>query len=201
MLTRSRVFDIAKTSFTASDTMLFDANIWLFLRRPEFARSDEREKRATAIYTAAAKEIIEAKATIVLDVLVLSEYWNRFCRLEMKALRHNGFPDFKKFRKSPDFVAVGARAAGHAKEILRIAECRKHEFESKTVEDAIGRLAGGASDFNDEMLIDACRRNQWKMVTHDGDFEYGGIEVLTANPRLLARCRDSGGGADGVRRQ
>lgn len=198
MLTRSRVFDIAKTSFTASDTMLFDANIWLFLRRPEFARSDEREKRATAIYTAAVKDILAANATIVLDVLVLSEYLNRFCRVEMRAFRSK-FRDFKEFRKSHHFGSVGLRAAGHAKEILRIAVCREHDFESKVVADAIGRLADGESDFNDEMLIEACRRNRWKMVTHDGDFEYGGIEVLTANSRLIERWRDSGAGAIGAR--
>lgn len=198
MPTKSRVFDIETTEFTASDTVLFDANIWLFLRRPEFARSREWEKRATAIYTAAVRDLLAANATIVLDVLVLSEYLNRFCRAEMWALRRT-FRNFKEIRKSPHFRSVGLRAAGHAKEILRIAECREHDFESKTVEGAIGRLAGGESDFNDEMLIEACRRNRWKMVTHDGDFEYGGIEVLTANRRLIERCRDSGAGAIGVR--
>lgn len=191
---KSRVFDIAKTSFNASDTVLFDANVWLFIRRPELARSREREKQMTGIYTEALAEILAAKATIVLDVLVLSEYLNRFCRPEMRACPYGQFTDFKRFRQSSHFAAVGLRAAGHAKEILGITECRDHEFEAVNAADAIERIASGASDFNDEMLIETCRRNGWKMVTHDGDFEYGGIEVLTANRRLLERCRNSGGG-------
>ena len=191
---RNRVLDIATTSFDASDTVLFDANVWLFIRRPDFTGSNDREKKLTGIYTAALRDILAAGTEVVLDVLVLSEYLNRFLRMEMRAFPRRRFADFKRFRQSPHFRAVGLRAAGHAKEILRITECRDHEFEPKTVEQAIERILSGTSDFNDEMLIETCRRNGWKMVTHDGDFEYGGIEVLTANRRLIERFRDSRGG-------
>ncbi len=41
---------------------------------------------------------------------------------------------------------------------------------------------------NDAILIDICKRRSLKLITHDGDFHSGGIEILTTNPKLLKAC-------------
>ena len=43
-------------------------------------------------------------------------------------------------------------------------------------------------DFNDGILLENCRLNNWKMLTNDSDMTLGGIEILTANRRLLDAC-------------
>jgi hypothetical protein len=47
---------------------------------------------------------------------------------------------------------------------------------------------GGAFDFNDGVIVNSCRQRGWKFLTHDEEIVVGGIEVLTANPRLLQAC-------------
>ena len=50
---------------------------------------------------------------------------------------------------------------------------------------ASNEYALGESDFNDQILIDLCRRQGLKMVTDDGDFKGQDVSVITRNQRLL----------------
>lgn len=43
------------------------------------------------------------------------------------------------------------------------------------------------ADFNDRYYTEFCRERNLIMVTHDGDFFVSGLEVVTANPALLAQ--------------
>ena len=49
-------------------------------------------------------------------------------------------------------------------------------------------FSSGNVDFNDAILIDICKKRNLKLMTNDGDFQNGGIKVLTTNPRLLREC-------------
>jgi len=96
--------------------------------------------------------------------------------------------DFKRFRKSTDFASVGSNASFFAKEILKLCSRYDHPFAKIDIGQVLIDFESGALDLNDGLLIESCRLNGWKFVTHDGDCTSGGIAVLTTNAKLIAAC-------------
>ena len=181
---RNRAHDLTTYAFSSGEALLLDANVWLYLfpapssPLPGFARK----------YSGAFKSMLTAKAYLALDVLVLSEYLNRYCRIEWSALHKVAHPAFKAFRQSADFMPVGKGAAIFAHNILKYCSRHDHLFATADVAQALTDFELGAHDFNDGLLAESCRHHGWKLVTDDRDFTNGGIEVLTTNPVLLKAC-------------
>jgi|SRR5882724_12501032 len=181
---KNKAHNLSKYAFAAGERLLLDANIWLYL----FPAPSGQPYAHAAGYSAALKQILSAKAHIALDVLILSEYLNRYCRIEWGALYRTKHPDFKQFRKSNDFKVVGPKASAFAKNILSLCSRYDHPFAGINVGQVLIDFESGAQDTNDGFLIESCRKHGWKFITNDGDFIEGGIEVLTNNPKLIAAC-------------
>ena len=111
---RNKAHDLASYTFSSAETLLLDANVWLYL----FPAPSDKSLQFARKYTEAFKQILAAKAPLVLDVLVLSEYANRYCRIEWEARYKATYPSFKKFRQSSDFASIGQAAAFFVREIL-----------------------------------------------------------------------------------
>lgn len=192
---KNKAHNLSSYSFHRGETLLFDANIWLYLYPPPSRPSD----RHAAKYSQGLKSMRYAEVELVIDVLVLSEYLNTYCRIEWRALhRRRALPagekdkkthrSFKEFRKSSDFAMVARIAADYAHRILKLSRRVDHPFAQTNIAHVLTDFEAGASDLNDGLLAETCRRNGWKLVTNDGDFTTGGIEVLTTNPTLLSAC-------------
>jgi predicted nucleic acid-binding protein len=184
LMTRNKAYDLRHQKFSSNDTLLLDANIWLYL----FPAPSGRKSKFAAHYSNAFKKMKASKAQLVVDPLILSEYVNRYCRIEWNALHAKNYPNFKKFRVSEDFQSLGETVAEFAGNILRVAERRNHPFDKVDINQVLMDFKEGGVDLNDGLLAETCRIHGWKFVTNDGDFKKGGIEVLTTNPRLLAAC-------------
>ena len=181
---KNKAYDLNTYSFNASEVILLDTNVWLMLYpAPSGSQSSFARK-----YSAGFKRILSAKTQVIMDALVLSEYINRYCRIEWDALHKGIYREFKKFRSSADFLGVGNRAAFFAREMLKLSARHDLPFSSIDIEDVLKGFESGSADLNDGLLAETCRHHGWKLVTDDGDFKNGGIEVLTTNPRLLACC-------------
>jgi len=74
---KNESYHIEEYTFAAADKLLFDANIWLYIYGPQGNPADQR----TRVYSAALAKILAARSRIVLDVLILSEFINRYARL------------------------------------------------------------------------------------------------------------------------
>ena len=181
---KNRAHDLSKYVFQRDESLLLDANVWLYLYP---APSDARQGHA-ANYSNAVKGMLTAGSLLVMDALILSEYLNRYCRIEWIALHKAAQPDFKVFRKSPAFKSVGAGAATYAREMLKLCTRHDHPFSVANVTQVLADFEVGVNDFNDGLLAETCRHHGWKLVTNDGDFTTGGIDVLTSHPRLLRAC-------------
>ena len=176
---------LASYAFSGSETFLFDANVWLYLYPPPSGyRSIFRQE-----YSNGLKSIRTAGSRLILDAMVLSEYLNTYCRIEWRVRHQTLFPDFKMFRKSAAFSGVGKGAASFATSMLKLCERYDHPFAAANIKQVLADFSAGSIDFNDGLLAETCRQNGWKLITNDGDFTVGGIEVLTANTRLLAACQ------------
>ena len=180
---RNKALNLTTYTFTKGESLLLDANIWLCL----FPAPSGSPSYVTAKYSSALKNMIQTGAQLVLDALILSEYLNCYCRIEYKATAPQGVT-FKQYRNSPAFLPVGKTATGYAQNILGLCQRHNHPFASTDINQVLGNFEAGINDFNDGLLADACRQNGWKLVTHDGDFTEGGINVLTVNGKLLAAC-------------
>lgn len=181
---KNKAHNLSTYAFSSGEQLLLDANIWLFLYP---APSDSHPWYVTK-YSAGFKTMLTANVVLALDALILSEYLNRYCRIEWEALHTNKYRNFKDFRQSQDYVPVGQGAALYARRILKLCTRHDHPFSASDVTRVLSDFESGNCDFNDGLFVEACLCNGWKFVTDDGDFTEGGIEVLTSNPKLLSAC-------------
>lgn len=181
----NKAYDLTSYSFSAGEQVLLDTNIWLYL----FPAPGNPQQRFAKQYSAAFMRLIEAKAQPVLDSIVLSEYLNRYIRIEWEGNYKAQYTKFKDFRKSADFQIVAFSAQTFALRIISF--CQIHSLPANEIDfnKALTIFTAGNLDFNDALLIDICKKRNLKLITNDGDFKSGGIDVLTTNPRLLRECR------------
>jgi predicted nucleic acid-binding protein len=179
----SNVQDITSCAFSDSDRLLLDANVWMFVHGPN-KPGDNR----VAVYSRALAKILAARSAIHIDVLVLSEFINRYARLRHNILRSSaGAPaDFKQFRNSADFKPVAQDIAGAVRRVLKDCTRTGSGFASVDIASLMDEYEKGESDFNDQMLTELCKSRGLTFVTDDGDFKGLGLSLITANKKLLS---------------
>lgn len=182
---KNKAYDISSYQFTASEEILIDTNIWLYL----FPAPTGKVNRLASTYSQAFKALNHAGAKPVIDPIIMSEYLNRYCRLEWQVRFQRHFSDYKKFRTSVDFIPLAQDAVKFANTIMRICKMNDVHINSKEMKQALIEFQTGSIDFNDALLISLCKKNQYKLMTNDSDFNSGGIDILTSNPKLLADCQ------------
>jgi predicted nucleic acid-binding protein len=180
----NKAHDLSAYAFSKDEPLLLDANIWLYL----FPAPSDPNLAPAPAYSAAFKQILTTGAKLTIDPIVISEYLSSYCRIEFRVLFQKKYGAFKPFRKSPDFATVGHNAAFFAQQILKLCSRHDYPFTKIDIAQMLLSVESGTMDANDGLLIESCRHNGWKLVTHDADCTLGGIEVLTTNPDLIAAC-------------
>jgi len=179
----SKPIDITAYQFVETDKLFFDANVWLSLYGPQGAPNDPRAQ----IYSNALAEAMRAKSQIWVDVLVMSEFINRFARIEYDILypKYARRPDFKQFRNSPEFKPISQAIAAAVRKILKFTARIESGFSTIDINALLAEFESTPNDFNDQVLTGLCLANSLVLVTHDFDFKDRGVNILTANRRIL----------------
>lgn len=180
---KNKAHDLASYNFSKGEVVLLDTNVWLYL----YPAPAQAGQKIPSSYSNALKAMMYAGVHFALDALVLSEYLNRYCRIEWEAQKTG--MTFKQFRNTSNFSVVGANAVAFTNRIVKLCTRYDHPFASANLPQVLTSFQHGLCDFNDGLLADVCRQNSWKLITHDGDFTEGGIEILTSNHKLLAACK------------
>jgi len=180
----NKAYDLASYPFKSGEQILVDTNIWLYL----FPAPGNPQHSVARQYSSAFARLVSSKAQPVLDPMVLSEYLNRYCRIEWEGNFRARYPTFKQFRQSTDFLVAVSSAHIFANKILSYCQVHSVSANDLDLNQALTDFKSGQADFNDSLLVDVCKKRTLKMMTNDADFQYGGIEVLTTNPRLLKAC-------------
>lgn len=180
----NKAHDLSSYSFSPGEQVLVDANIWLYL----FPAPSKPNKSFAKKYSDAFSRLVQAKGKPIIDHMVLSEYLNRYCRIEYEGGFKGSYATYKDFRNSSDFQTVSSAAKIFVTTILSI--CRSHTVAAHELDlnKAVAAFESGMLDFNDALFVDICKQRNLKLMTNDGDFLHGGIDVLTVNPRLLQAC-------------
>ena len=176
-------------TFTDQDVLLFDTNIWFFIYGQQ--KPNESKESKVSIYSNALKHILAANSQIYIDTLIISEFINTYSRRQFQIIQETAkkpYNDFKSFRKSNQFKSISKDISETVKQILKNCRLTKIEFEIDDMLRLLTEYAIGHSDFNDQIIVDICRKNKLKLVTDDGDFKNADISIVTANPSLLTRA-------------
>lgn len=184
MPTKNKAHAAASYRFQAGESILIDANVWLYLQPPAARPTSQW----AAAYSSVFCRLLQAKAQPVVDALILSEYLNRYIRIEHDASWKTRYPKFKDFRQSPDAANILQAVVAEIGQILKTSKACDTPLASINLPAVLGAVQNGTADFNDGLLIESCRLNGWKLLTNDGDMTMGGIELLTANRKLLQAC-------------
>jgi len=181
---KNKAYDLADYSFSSGEQILVDTNVWLYL----FPAPGNSQNNYAQQYSMAFAQLVSAKAQPILDPIILSEYLNRYTRIEWEGKYKALFSTYKDFRNSSDFSAVALTAEIFAKKILNF--CMVHSIPANELDlsQILTDFLAGNIDFNDALLVNICKKRNLKLMTNDGDFQYGGIDVLTTNPKLLRAC-------------
>jgi hypothetical protein len=104
---KNKAYNLSRYIFSTSEKILLDANIWLYL----FPPPGNPKRTIAAIYSTHFARMIGNGVQPVLDPLILSEYLNRYCRIEWEGRYKTIHSKYKSFRNSSDFKSVGRSAA------------------------------------------------------------------------------------------
>lgn len=185
---KNKAHDLRSWSFSGTERILPDANFWINVFGPAAAVGG-RGKRV-AEYTRGFQRMLHRKVPMFIDALILSEFVNVLARQEFNTsfLATYGPRGFKAFRNSPDFPPIASMIAGQCRKILKCSASVDHSFSEWDMDRLLGDFAGGGEDFNDQLIVEICQKHGFTLLTDDGDMTRGGLQVITANPGLIASC-------------
>ena len=170
---------VSRYRFTSQHKLFLDANIWLYLYGPK-----KYNNYWVEIYSDVFNRILEAESEVYIDVLVVSEFINRFARQEWELSELYPY-SFKTFRNSLEFETIAQGIAAAIKQIMQHCLQIESGFRSLKIDNLLNDYAKGKFDFNDQVITELCKNNELTLVTHDGDFDPGNLHILTENNYLL----------------
>lgn len=180
MMLRLNTVDVASVK---DRPLLFDTNILLYL----FGSANTSSNQSTIqTYSIMFGLCLQMESRLCVDVLVLSEFINRFLRIQYDNHLTNAQLEkktlaFKQFRSS----AEGIQAAQDIESIVKERILKQFQVVGKQFDTVdIVAISFANTDFNDALLIQICQENSCVLVTHDADFNGANIDILTANIRL-----------------
>ncbi len=173
-----KVHHIKKYNLSLENTFFFDTNVWLYVYGP-IAYQDWKSE----IYSSVLKKMHDLGCPIYTNSMVISEFINSFARMEFK--QQSTFMGFKDFRNSSEFLSTAEEIAYNVKKILNITFRCDSDLADLDLINLVNNFETGSYDFNDLIFTEICKNRGMILVTHDGDFKSSGLEVLTANRKLL----------------
>ncbi len=178
--TPEKIHSIESYDFPEERNYFFDTNIWLYIYGP-IGWPDEKSD----MYSRALKKIREAKGTIYINCMIISEFINTFSRIEFK--QQSDFTRYKDFRNSLAYRAIAQDIAYNVRKILRSTLTCDPEMQTIDLPAVMDLFEQGKFDFNDLLFAQICRAKNMVFVTHDKDFSELGVEILTSNDKLTGK--------------
>lgn len=172
------VFNVKTYEPKPSDKFLFDTNILIFLYNslnPHLYRDETKTK----LYSDFMSKIINAKATIYLTSLNLSEFVNVLLTREYN-MRKGTYIRKKDFRASEAYKEAISQIKPIVNNMLKNFEKINDSFEELLIDEMVNNLK---IDFNDEYYNYFCNFNNIKLLTDDLDYNFlnSPLEIVTAN--------------------
>ncbi len=177
----ANVLDIKKYSPRSSDIFFFDNNVWMYI----FCPLGNYNKAKQSIYSSLLQNITSAKGTIFINSLILSEFTNRYLRMDFEQWKKQN--NYYNFGFKKDYIGT-EQYRDTVKEIKRIINiilsfCEKSSdnFNAVNLDEVLKHFSD--IDFNDSYYLELANIDNLKIVTDDNDFvNYKGhnVAVITS---------------------
>ena len=166
-----------------NEFVLFDTNVWIYIYG-----NDPRGKKD--IYSDFYARILDAGNIIVINELVISEFFNRFCKMEFETqFGKSKLRQYKALRKSDEaFKARVEDVRDICLDILRDCTYQQSNLTQDCLEYNLNDAATGTLDLTDAALVSECVSGGYILVSDDGDFAASDIRFATANQTVLGTC-------------
>ena len=113
-----------------------------------------------------------SRSTIFISSMVLSEFANRYLRMDFEQWKNsevNYNADFKRdYVGSKQYLKTVDEIKIHIKNIMRFCEKSSDNFNAIDLDDIFLHLQ--SIDFNDSYYIELAKLGKWKIVSDDKDF-------------------------------
>ena len=172
--------DIVSYSPRSSDIFFFDNNVWIYLFCPLGNFNKNRQRQ----YSSFLQSVQSSRGTIFINSLVLSEFTNRYLRLDFERWKSTTGKITAEFKK--DFV--GTQRYKDTVEAIKVSIngimkcCNKSSDNFNAIELNEVLKHFSEVDFNDSYYIELAKLFKWKIVTDDSDFNSSHadcIEIVT----------------------
>lgn len=180
----TRIFSAFQPCEFAGRKILFDTNVWIAING--FDPSATRP----AAYSDYYGEVLKSDNQLVVNDYVLGEFFNRSCKLEYEIRKKSSgddkFPHFKQYRQSEEFKEFAETVRDTCQNMIDdgVFEPVGGVFDIHALLD---EASAGRSDFTDIVLREHCKAQGYVVVSHDRDFANCGLDLVTANKRMLVQ--------------
>lgn len=183
----SNIYYIGNYELRKEDKFFFDTNIWIYVYYPLGAHRTDTIK----LYDTFLKKVMLKGSRIYTSSLVLSEFINRWFKLEYRLQKDSTGQSnlkYKDFHNSNYFNQLAGNISSVVQsKILRDARKIDDHFRNLPIKNILADLI--TTDFNDSYYHQLAQVESLLIVTDDGDF--GNIElnapIITANRHLLRK--------------
>ena len=161
-------YKISKYTVGPSEDFFFDTCVWLYIFAPLAGSKQDKQNAYSKLYG----EVLSRGATIWINSQVVSEYINRYLRLEFdqwKKRTGNYWANFKSgFRPTPDYQSALMSVKSQISDILKKSRRLPDDFHSIDISAIINSM-GSSCDYSDAIIINLCSQKKYKLVTDDSD--------------------------------
>jgi len=164
-----------------TEEFFFDTNIWMFLFAPLAGAKQNKQKA----YSKLLSDIISRGATIWINSQVVAEYINRCLRMEFEVWKRNTqnyYADYKRdFRQTEEYKTTLKDTKSQVSLILQKSTRYPDDFHMIDVDEIISSMETSL-DYGDAVIVDLCKRKNFKLVTDDKDMKNSdfSFDVITA---------------------
>lgn len=175
----AKIIDITQYSPKSLDIFFFDNSVWMYLFCPLGSYNSNKQK----YYSAFLQSIKTSGSTIFISSLVLSEFTNRYLRMDFERWKdetNNFTADFKnEFIGTTRYSNTIIEIKRNINQIMMFCEKSSDNFNAIELDSIFQHLT--EIDFNDSYYIELAKISNWKIVTDDKDF----IKCLTHNLEII----------------
>ena len=150
--------------------VFFDTNVLLLIFHKDYCDDPRSDK-----YKKLFMKILARRMEIFVNEIVLSEFYSFALRRERD--RFN-FPSVKAFRDSEAGIEAREKIYGYMKAMLKQLQYLPSNLSLSEMTD---QFTVDSLDFNDKLIAETCRKNNFVLVTDDADYVDTAIDVLSAN--------------------
>jgi predicted nucleic acid-binding protein len=172
----AKIVDITKYSPKSSDIFFFDNNIWMYLFCPLANYNKYRQKH----YSSFLQSVNTSKSTIFINSLILSEFTNRYLRMDFeqwKVAQKKYDADFKTdYVGTVRYKDTVSEIKWNINKIMKLCEKASDNFNAINLDLIFNHFSN--IDFNDSYYLELAKFSKWKIVTDDKDFvNYKGHDI------------------------